>query len=81
MQLNSTNENAEAKEELANLLIESPKIHSDLLELFKGVDRVALQWLKAPRPQLLDKSPLQTLEEDPGAVEDLIHRIKTGDLS
>lgn len=70
-----------AKIELANLLSEHKKIHQVLLDLFSQEAEVALNWLKAPRKQLQGSSPLSMLEQNPEQVEDLIYRIKTGDIS
>jgi hypothetical protein len=69
-----------AENELSELLEKHPKIHVDILALFKK-DEVALRWLKEPRMQLSGVSPLSVLEQDPTQVENLIYQIKTGDLS
>lgn len=70
-----------AEEELTNLLSEYAPIHRALLDLFSQEAEVALRWLKAPRIQLQGASPLSVLEQDHKQVEDIIYRIKTGDLS
>lgn len=69
-----------AENELSERLKEYPKIYVDILDLFKEA-KPALRWLKKPRIQLSGMTPLSMLNNDQKKVEDLIYRIKTGDLS
>jgi uncharacterized protein (DUF2384 family) len=50
------------------------------LDLFKNPE-AALNWLKKPRKQLCNATPLSVLERNPTLVEELIYTIKTGDFS
>jgi uncharacterized protein (DUF2384 family) len=69
-----------AENELSERLKEYPKIYVDILDLFKEA-KPALCWLKKPKVQLFGMTPLSMLKQAPKQVEDLIYRIKTGDLS
>jgi uncharacterized protein (DUF2384 family) len=69
-----------ADKDLSELLSEHPKILADIRDLFREPEE-AIRWLKKPRKQLCDVAPLIALEQDPTQVEDLLYRIKTGDLS
>ena len=69
-----------AEDELLKLLSKHPKIYTDILDLFKN-PKAALNWLKKPRKQLCNATPLSVLERNPTLVEELIYTIKTGDFS
>ena len=69
-----------ADKELSDLLNEYPKVLADVRDLFKEPE-AAIRWLKKPRKQLGDVTPLIALETNSAQVEDLLYRIKTGDLS
>lgn len=69
-----------ADQELSELLSEYPQVLADVRDLFKEPEE-AIRWLKTPRKQLCDVTPLITLETNSAQVEDLLYRIKTGDLS
>lgn len=60
------------------------KEHCELLEdlkrLFK-TNEIVLKWIKKPKPVLVNQSPLMLLQDEPHKVEDLVNRIKTGDIS
>lgn len=62
---------------LSELLSEHPKILADIRDLFKEPEE-AIRWLKTPRQQLTDVTPLIALETNSAQVEDLLYRIKTG---
>lgn len=65
---------------LNDLLEDHLEIKMILLGLFKQ-DKVALKWLLTPKSQLLGDAPVDRLESEPEAVEDLLNRIQRGDLS
>lgn len=69
-----------ADKELSELLSEYPQILAGVRELFTESE-AAISWLKKPRKQLCNVAPLVALEQNPAQVEDLLYRIKTGDLS
>jgi uncharacterized protein (DUF2384 family) len=69
-----------ADKELSELLSEYPRILADVRELFKESE-AAICWLRKPRKQLCNVTPLVALEQNPAQVEDLLYRIKTGDFS
>tara|TARA_R110002050_G_scaffold297839_1_gene459910 strand:- start:121 stop:339 length:219 start_codon:yes stop_codon:yes gene_type:complete len=69
------------KDEFDTLLLNHDDVMTEVLALFDGRRDVALNWLKAKRPQLLGVSPASIIDTDKKSVLDLIYRIKTGDLS
>jgi uncharacterized protein (DUF2384 family) len=69
-----------ADKELSELLSEYPQILAGVRQLFKEPE-AAISWLNKPRKQLCNVTPLVALEQNPVQVEDLLYRIKTGDLS
>lgn len=69
-----------ADEKLSELLKEYPQIYADILGLFKNSE-AAISWLKKPRKQLGNATPLSVLDQEPEKVADLIYRIETGDFS
>ncbi|MEW6992305.1 antitoxin Xre/MbcA/ParS toxin-binding domain-containing protein [Colwelliaceae bacterium 6441] len=65
---------------LNDLLADQVEIKMTLLGLFKQ-HRLALKWLLTPKSQLSGDAPVDRLESEPEAVEDLLNRIQRGDLS
>jgi uncharacterized protein (DUF2384 family) len=69
-----------ADKELSDLLSKYPQVLADVRDLFNEPE-AAMRWLNKPRKQLCDVTPLIALEKNSAQVEDLLYRIKTGDLS
>lgn len=68
------------KEILDYLEKEHNELLHDLKRLYK-TNEIILKWIKQPKPVLVNQSPLMLLQDEPHKVEDLVNRIKTGDIS